>query len=121
MDTIFMKRMPFYARHGVFVEERHLGQRFVVSLDMTLDLQPAGQTDDLELTVNYGDVYTKVQEVMQGSPCRLLETVAQRIADVLLQTYPALHSVLVQVEKPGAPIAGIFDTVGVTITRMRAT
>lgn len=121
MDTIFMERMSFFGRHGVFPEEQKLGQRFIVSLELTLDLQAAGLTDDLGLTVNYADVYTRVQHVVQGTARRLLETVAQQIAQDLLQDFPLVASIRVRVEKPEAPIAGIFETVGVTITRSRCT
>lgn len=120
MDSIFVRGMRFFGYHGVFPEEQKLGQRFVVNLEMNLDLRGAGQTDKLEDTVNYGEVYQYVQEVVEGQPAALIETVAEKIADKLLGTYLVLESVVVEVEKPGAPIAGIFDTVSVRIERKRA-
>lgn len=121
MDHVFMKGMPFFGRHGVFTQERELGQRFIVSLELSLDLAPAGRADDLELTVNYADVYTKVRAIVEGPPYSLLEAVAERIAETLLADYAQVQSVRVELDKPGAPIAGLFATVGVAIMRVRST
>lgn len=118
-DVIFLKDMLFFGRHGVYPEEQSLGQRFVISLWMTQDLQPAAAADDLALTVNYGDVYNRVREIVEGPPCKLLETIGERICGSLLTEFVDLSCVRVRVEKPGAPIAGIFASVGVEIMRQR--
>ncbi|MCY0901117.1 MAG: dihydroneopterin aldolase, partial [Firmicutes bacterium] len=107
-------------RHGVYAEERSLGQRFVISLWLTQDLRPAAAADDLALTVNYGDVYNRVREIVEGPPCKLLETLGERICARLLAEFEDLSSVRVRVEKPGAPIAGIFASVGVEFLRERS-
>ncbi|MCF8566119.1 dihydroneopterin aldolase [Alicyclobacillus tolerans] len=119
MDEIVLKGMRFFAYHGVFPEEQKLGQRFTVNLRLQLDLSTPGRTDDVKDTVDYGQVYERVQTIMEGGPFRLLETAASRIADALLQSFPSLSSVKVEIEKPSAPIAGIFDSVGVAIHRKR--
>ena len=119
MDNIFITKMQFYGRHGVFVEETKLGQRFIVSIALTCDLHKAGVTDDLLMTVNYGEVYNTVKSIVQGSPFQLLEALAQAIADAVLTRFEQVLSVQLSVEKPGAPIEGIFEAVGVTITRSR--
>ena len=119
MDEIVLKGMRFFAYHGVFPEEQKLGQRFTVNLRLQLDLSTPGRTDDVKDTVDYGQVYERVQTIMEGGPFRLLETAASRIADALLQSFPSLSGVEVEIEKPSAPIAGIFDSVGVAIHRKR--
>lgn len=119
-DTIYIQDMQFYGRHGVFLEEQKLGQRFSVSLVLTLDLQPSATQDDLTLTVNYGDVYNRVKEIIEGVPYKLLEAVAHRICMALLHAYPIVHGVRVRLDKPGAPIPGIFASVGVELERSQA-
>ncbi len=118
-DTIFMNGMEFYGYHGFFPEEQRLGQRFVISLTLLCDLEPAARNDDLALTVDYGDVYNIVKEVVEGPPYKLVESVAQDVANVVLGTYPMVDQIKVHLEKPGAPIAGVFATVGVEIVRSR--
>jgi dihydroneopterin aldolase len=105
-DRIRLNDMVFYGYHGVLPEERALGQRFVVDVEMRLDLQPAGLSDDLTQTVNYAEVYSTARDVVTGPPCQLIETVAQRIADRVLADHTAVEAVVVRIRKPEVPIAG---------------
>ena len=57
MDKIYINRMEFYGYHGVFPEENRLGQRFAVDIAVSLDLKKAGETDELEHSVNYAELY----------------------------------------------------------------
>lgn len=117
-DTIFFRGMAFYGYHGVYPEETRLGQRFIVDLELGLDLAPAARSDDLNQTVDYGRVYQVVKDLVEGSPCRLVETLAERIADALLSGFP-VEEVFVRVTKPDPPIPGHYDSVGVEIRRRR--
>ena len=56
MDKIIIEELEVFARHGVFPEENRLGQKFVLSMELYLDLSKAGRTDDLTQSVNYGEV-----------------------------------------------------------------
>ena len=105
-DHIRLNDMIFYGYHGVFTEERALGQRFVVSIDMRVDLRTAGRTDDLTDTVNYAEVYTIVRDIVTGPPCQLIEAVAERIGARILADYAAVEGVIVRIQKPEVPIAG---------------
>ncbi len=120
MDRIFIRNMQFYGRHGVYEQETQLGQRFVVSITLECNLHQAGIHDDLLMTVNYGEVYNIVKSIVEGAPYRLLEGLAQKIADAILLQFLTVLTVHLRVEKPGAPLQGIFETVGVDITRSRA-
>lgn len=120
MDHIRIRGMRFYGRHGVFSEERKLGQPFVVHLDLRLDLSAAGHSDELTDTVDYGEVYRRVQRLVEGEPVRLVECLAERIADDLLAAYPRLDSVVVTVVKPFAPVPGVIDSVEVSVERAQA-
>ncbi len=119
MDTIFMDGLTFYGYHGVFPEETQLGQRFVVSLRMMCDTTRASRSDDLQDTVDYGKVYNIVEQIVQGEPYRLVETVAERIAGRVLDAHPSVSKVSVRLEKPQAPVRGVFASVGVEIERNR--
>lgn len=67
MDKVFVEGMEFYGYHGVFKEENKLGQRFKVDLITELDLSKAGQTDDLEQTINYAELYHVCKDIVEGS------------------------------------------------------
>jgi len=114
-DKIIMTGMPFYGFHGIFEHERELGQQFTVDLEITLNLNKAGQTDDLADTLDYVAVYHKIKEVVENRRFNLLETLAQRIADVVLA--PPVTEVLVRVKKTVMPVPGQFHPVAVQIVR----
>lgn len=116
MDKIIMKGMKFYGRHGVLPQERELGQRFEVDLELYLELGPAGRTDDLNSTVSYADVYNAVEKMVTGPSFKLIEAVAEQIASDILKTFP-VRGVKVRVQKPGAPVPGSFDYMAVEIER----
>ncbi|MFG1365591.1 dihydroneopterin aldolase [Xanthobacter versatilis] len=118
-DRLFLRALPFYARHGLFEAERELGQRFVVDVDCWLDTRPAAWADDAALTVSYQQVYEHVSAVVTDDPVRLIETLAERIATRILDHFETVEQVRVVVHKPGAPISGVFGDVGIEIIRSR--
>lgn len=121
-DRIRLNDMVFYGYHGVLAEERALGQRFVVGVEIRTDLRGAGLSDDLSRTVNYAEVYLAVQEIVSGPPCHLIEAVAERIASRLLMDHPLAQSVAVRVRKPDVPIPGaVLGGAEVWIERERGT
>lgn len=119
-DEILLEGMRFYAFHGVHAEERALGQRFIVDLIMSLDLRPAGRSDDLEQTVSYSEVYRTVRRIVEGEPRALIEAVAEEIAATILTDFPRVAGIEVTLRKPEAPIKGaMLDTAAVRIRRWR--
>ncbi|MDD9995243.1 MAG: dihydroneopterin aldolase [Dehalococcoidia bacterium] len=104
-DRIHLKGMVFYGHHGVTPEEQALGQRIEVDLEVEADLETAALEDDPEQTIDYGALYRITREVVEGDPVRLLETIAQRVADRIQDEYE-VGAVWVKVMKPGAPIDG---------------
>jgi len=118
-DRIILQGMVFYGYHGVNPEERELGQRFVVDLELEKDLSAAGLSDDLTQTVNYASAYKLAREVVEGQPCNLIETVAELLATALLSRL-SIDGVRVRVRKPWAPVKGsVLDSVAVEIVRKR--
>ncbi|ADC49731.1 dihydroneopterin aldolase [Alkalihalophilus pseudofirmus OF4] len=117
MDKIYMDGLEFYGYHGVFKEENKLGQRFYVDLTLDLDLKKASASDNIDETINYGEVYKKVEEIVEGEPYKLVETVAEKIAADLLGSYQRLERCTVKLIKPDPPIPGHYKSVAVEITR----
>lgn len=115
-DQIRLTGLRVRGFHGVFEHERRDGQDFLVDAVLTLDLRPAAATDDLALTVHYGELAERLAEVVEGEPVDLLETLASRLADVCLAAGP-VTAVEVTVHKPSAPIARSFTDVSVTVRR----
>jgi len=110
--------MEFYGRHGILPQERELGQRFIVDVEIFLDLTKAGQSDDLSRTIDYAKVFRLVEEIVTGSPRRLLEAVAEDIAAAILERFSAAE-VVVGIKKPAAPLPGRFKYAAVEIKRAR--
>lgn len=120
MDKIFLSEMEFYGYHGVLEEETKLGQRFIVTAELSLNLQRAGKTDDLIFTVNYAEVYESIKEIVEGRPFQLIEALAEAIATKILTTFSLVEQCKIKVIKPNPPINGHYRHVAVEITRGRA-
>ncbi|MDU5144745.1 MAG: dihydroneopterin aldolase [Paenibacillus dendritiformis] len=118
-DRMQLHRMEFFGKHGVFAEERALGQRWVVDLDLQIDLQKAGQSDKLEDSINYAEVFYSVKSIVEEQSYLLVEALAERIAETLLEGYPAIHEAHVRVTKPHPPFDIHFQGVTIDITRAR--
>ncbi|MEV0619659.1 dihydroneopterin aldolase [Nonomuraea sp. NPDC050404] len=118
-DRITLKGLRARGRHGVLAAERELGQEFVVDATLFLDTAPAAAGDDLTKTVHYGELAQALTEVVEGEPVELIETLAQRLAEVCLAS-ELVRRAEVSVHKPAAPIPLPFDDVIVTIERSRA-
>lgn len=118
-DRISLTGLRASAFHGVLEHERRTGQVFIIDVTIWLDLEAAAATDDLDLTVHYGELAEEVVAAVETEPVDLIETVAERVAGVALAHRP-VHRVEVTVHKPSAPITVPFSDVAVTIVRTRA-
>jgi dihydroneopterin aldolase len=117
-DRITLTGVRVRAHHGVFEFERTEGQEFVIDVSVAVDLSAAASADDLDRTVNYGELAESVAAAVSRDPVDLIETVAERVAAVALG-YAAVEEVEVTVHKPDAPISVPFTDVAVTIVRGR--
>jgi 7,8-dihydroneopterin aldolase/epimerase/oxygenase len=99
-DRILLTDMVFHGHHGTLPAENELGQPFVISIDLHLDLRPAGTSDDLTMTVDYSEVHRMARDIVEGPPVNLTETLAGRIASGVLRDHPAVEAVRVKVAKP---------------------
>jgi len=97
--------MEFYGYHGVMEEEKRVGQPFIISVEMYLDLYPAGVSDDLAKTVNYAEAYEEIKRIVEDKRFNLIEALAHNIGMTLLAKYE-ICKVKVIVDKPLAPRPG---------------
>ena len=117
-DWIRVRKIRAYGYHGIFPEERILGQIFEADVELRVDLTRPAQSDDPADTIDYVDVYQVVERLLTGPPQNLLESLAGQIAEVLLQTYPALY-VIIRIRKPGITVSGQVGTREVELHRER--
>ena len=117
-DRLAVCGLLLRGHHGVLESERREGQDFLVDLVLSLDTSRAAASDDLHDTVDYGTLVAEVASAVENDPVDLIETLAQRVADVCLRP-PQVRSVEVTVHKPHAPIQARFNDVALTINRSR--
>lgn len=118
LDEIRLDGLRVFGRHGVYAHERADGQDFVIDLRLRMPLVAAAASDDVADTVHYGELAERVAEIVAGEPMNLIETLAERIA-VMVLADARVHGVSVTVHKPQAPIALTFSDVSVTVHRDR--
>ncbi|MCI2804277.1 dihydroneopterin aldolase [Staphylococcus pettenkoferi] len=116
-DTIFLKGLEFYAYHGALDAENEIGQPFLVDVRLKVDLKAAGESDSVEDTVNYAEVYEDVKAIMEGPPVNLIEHLAERIAKRINSHYNRVMETTISITKPNPPIPGHYQGVGIEIVR----
>ncbi|WBW95996.1 2-amino-4-hydroxy-6-hydroxymethyldihydropteridine diphosphokinase [Oceanirhabdus sp. W0125-5] len=104
MDKIIIKDLEVYGNHGVYEEENKLGQKFLISFELHLDLRKAGKTDELEASVHYGELCHKITELFKKENHKLLEKCCENMAEFILREYDMVKGVKVLLKKPWAPI-----------------
>lgn len=117
-DAISLRGLRVFAHHGVFEEEAEKGQEFLIDVVVVMDLEAAGQSDDLTDTLDYGALAVDIAERVQTERWLLIERVAERIAELVLED-ARVAMTEVTVHKPSAPIPLDFRDVAVTVQRSR--
>lgn len=117
MDKIFIKDFEIFAKHGVFNEEKNLGQKFILSIELGMDLRKAGVTSDLNETVNYGELCLKIEKEFTREKYDLIETAAEKMTEFILLEYERVKSVKLLLKKPWAPIGRHVEYAAVEIER----
>jgi len=117
---IHLDNMVFYGFHGVYPEERKLGQRFNVNLCVYTDDSLDKAITELKDTVDYTKVYAVVKSIMEGKQFELLENCANLMIDSILHDFPLVCRVKVSIEKPGVPINGTLNHVAIEMSRCRS-
>ena len=119
MDKIKLSNIVFYAHHGYYKAERELGQRFELDIIVECDVSAASKTDELDNAIDYRKVYSLAKEAFENYKFKLLETVAERIADQILESFK-VNAVVIKVRKPNVPIKGFIDHIEIEIRRSRS-
>jgi dihydroneopterin aldolase len=119
LTRISVTNAEFYGYHGVREEERSLGGRYQVDIDVWCDTVKAVVSDDIGDSVNYEELLYIANEVMTAEPCELIETVAHDIGSGVMDRFPQVKQSTVRVRKLTVPIQAIFEYVETetTITR----
>ena len=117
MDRIKIQNLEVFGHHGVFSEETKLGQKFLVNATLYTSIRAAGYSDDLDNSINYGEVCHFITRYMQKHTFKLIEAVAEHMAQALLMEYPLLKKIDLEIQKPWAPIGLPLENVSVEISR----
>lgn len=118
LGTITLSDLSVMGTHGVLESEHVTAQEFRVSVEITLDIERAAETDNIADTISYADVADAIMAVVEGEHCDLIETLAERIAEAIIDE--RMEHLSVTVHKPNAPIPHTFGDVSVTIDRAPA-
>jgi dihydroneopterin aldolase len=119
-DYIRLNKMVFRGYHGVWDEERQVGQRFEVDVEFIVDIKTAAASDSIKDTIDLYKVYQVVENIVTRKSFKLVETLAETIATALLKQFPA-QELRVCVRKPNSPVPGICDGIEVEIARQKET
>lgn len=118
MDRISVRGLRVFAHHGVLDSERLRGQDFLIDVTAHLDTSGAAASDDLALTLDYGELAAAIGRRVREERWNLIERVAQRVAELVLEN-PLVERVEVTVRKPDAPVPEQLQEAAVSITRSR--
>lgn len=121
MDKIYINGIKTYGYHGAIQEERVLGQYFITDIVLYTDLTAASETDDLNETVHYGEVYNLAEEIIKGEPVSLIERLAGKINAELFDRYDKIVEIETTITKPNPPIDGNYESVAITLHGKRET
>lgn len=117
MDSIIVKGLKFYAKHGVLDGEKEMGQFF--SLDIKFYLDTVNSDDEISKTVHYGQLSNEAVKFCSTTRFDLIETLVNKLATYLLLKYPLIEKIDLTLHKPHAPITEIFEDVLINIVRER--
>ena len=117
MDQIKITNLEVFSHHGVYTEENVLGQKFLVSVILYADLTQASGKDDLNRSVNYGEVCHFIKNEMEKYTFKLIETLTEHLARTILIRFPLVEKTKVEVKKPWAPILLPLENVSVEMER----
>ena len=118
-DKLILTGIEIFGYHGDLPEERKLGQKFLIDLELNLDLSVAGKSDKLSDTADYTKILELTEKVVGGKPKNLIEAVAEELAEKILQNFPNVESLKIILHKPNAPLKIKYLDVAVSIFRQR--
>ncbi len=100
MDQLIIQNLELFGFHGVYDEEKSIGQKFIVEAKISLDLSEAGETDNLQSGIHYGQLCHELQEVFNKTKHNLIERAATVLCEHILTTYDQVVEVDLTLKKP---------------------
>jgi 7,8-dihydroneopterin aldolase/epimerase/oxygenase len=119
MDKIIIEDLEVYAYHGVAQEEKKLGQLFLISLQISANLETAAVSERLEATINYAEACNTVKEILTTENYDLIETAALKLVEGIFRKFHNALAVKVLLKKPWAPMGHHLKYAAVELERMR--
>ncbi|WP_083478624.1 dihydroneopterin aldolase [Paucilactobacillus oligofermentans] len=116
MGKIRINNMSFHTYNGVFPEEKRMGQRLEIDVELTYPIEEQVKNDDLTETVSYADVYDTIERFVLNHNYNLIESLANNVLQTLLADYPMITEITLKVRKYSVPIAGIFDNIEIEVS-----
>ena len=117
---IHLNEMLFYGYHGVYPEERKLGQKFYVTLTVFIDDSLDANICNLSDTVDYTKIYETVKQIMEKEQFYLLEECANKIINSIFNAFSLISGVKILIEKPCVPMKCNLKSVSVEMERQRS-
>ncbi len=121
MGKIVIEEMEFYAFHGHYQEEQIVGNRFLVDLELEVDLTAPAGSDNLNDAVNYQRAYQIIKNEMRRTKSNLLENIGKRMLDALYAEMDGIEKTTIRIRKLNPPMGGPIKSVGITISRNQKT
>ncbi|CUS89926.1 dihydroneopterin aldolase [Candidatus Kryptobacter tengchongensis] len=115
IGIIRIKNAIFYGYHGVHSSEQNSGGRFEVDVELHCDISEATVTDSLNSTIDYEQVYNFLKNLITERKFYLIESLASKIAQGLIEKFDKVQKVIVKVRKPSPPVGGVVDCVEVEL------
>lgn len=119
MDKIVLKNLEFHGKHGCFPEEKKYSQKFQIDGELYLSLENASISDDLNLTVNYGEVFEIIRKQVEEKTYNLIEKLAAQILNDIFNYSTLIQEINIKVIKPNPPVEGKYDYFAVEMRRKR--
>jgi len=116
-NIIRIKKATFYAYHGVLTEEQSVGGKFEADVDIYTDFTKAASSDNLKETVDYDKIYKFMTRLVHEKNYYLIEALAVKIADDILNNFSNIQKITVRVRKNNPPIGGLIDCVEAEVTK----
>lgn len=116
-NIIRIKNAQFYAYHGALKEEQNIGGKFEVDVDIFTNFENAAKKDDLNLTINYHEVYKFIDKIIHSNKYYLIETIATIISEEVLNNFIEAEKIIVKVRKRSVPIDGMLDYVEAEVVK----
>jgi len=118
-NIIRIKNAQFYAYHGALKEEQNIGGKFEIDVDVYTDFSEAAKQDNLQLTTNYHEIYKFLDKIIHSHNYYLIETIATKIADEVLEHFGGIDKIIVKVRKRSVPVGGMLDFVEAEVIKAK--